>query len=594
MPGIHIVSNTERLSQEVLTKNLEVLLHYDNYYHETLGQGQNLWIGFTGYPGYPFETLKRGDLLVVMDGKIYGHSLRDLEEELTGIASKWKEAGRDLSLTVKAFAEKYDGDYLIFLADLKRGNGLFFNDPLGRLSVYLTQKRGIVISREIGFILRLLKNWLEPDPQGIASYLMFSFPLGERTLYRGIRKVRGGVILRLEEGNIFEENYWKWDLGEKQEIQSVRKAAEDLRDIFLDAIKKRIMSFPDDRVILSLSGGLDSRAIALAFKTLSVQYHPVTFLDHEGIYGKDVKIAKEVSKKLGNPTTLIELGPLKIEDIEKLIELKGGLNYIRMSSRIHFLREIKNRFGDRISFYTGDEGDIILPYIQMSSRVKSIEDLVHWLIVRHRVFKEGEVHRITGIDPADIAEEIGNMLAEYPEDSLYHKFLHFLIFERRFKWGFEGEDRNRFFFWSLAPFYSLEFFTYAMSLEEKIKKYHRLYREFLALLDGDLIDLPRAQWGFPITSKKVYMREFMKWVLFQLPTLTAFLDRNVDKKKVRMRDPALIDYLERCLEKSPAVKSIINVREAKKILFQETGMERERFSAILTVLLTFIKFSDIT
>ena len=590
MPGIHIAFDVKELDRETFLRNLKALLHFDDYHHEVLSQKARLWIGFTGYPGYPFETIKKNDLLLVLDGKIYGHSLKELERDLSEIAAKWRFSDRGLTRDIRGFAERYEGDYVVCLADLSEGKLLLFNDPLGRLSLYLSRKRGIAISREIGFVLRLMRRELEPDLIGIASYLLFSFPIGERSLHRDVRKVRGGVVLRLDGNRLAEENYWTWNLSEKGGKLSAKEAAKDLYEIFLDATSRRIRSFPGNRVILSLSGGLDSRAIALAFKNLSVEYNPVTFLDHEGIYERDVEIAREVSKRLGHPTTLIKLEPLKIEDIEKLIELKGGQNYIRMASRIQFLREIKSRFGSEISFFTGDEGDVILPYIQMSSRVKTLGDLVRWLIVRHRVFREEEVQRITGVKPADIAGLLEDMLAGYPEDSLYHKFLHFLIFERRFKWGFEGEDRNRFFFWSLAPFYSLKFFVYAMSLEERLKKYHRLYREFLRLLDGDLVELPRAQWGFPITSRKVYLREMAKWALFHLPTLAAFLERNVDKKKVKMRDEKLLEYFERSLEKSPVVGNVIDAEETRKILFRETDMERERFSSLLTVLLTFIKF----
>jgi asparagine synthase (glutamine-hydrolysing) len=60
---------------------------------------------------------------------------------------------------------------------------------------------------------------------------------------------------------------------------------------------------------------------------------------------------------------------------------------------------------------------------------------------------------------------------------------------------FEGEDRNRFYFWSVAPFYALPFFRYAMSCPSRDKRDLRLYSAFLRELAPRLLDIPNATMG---------------------------------------------------------------------------------------------------
>jgi asparagine synthase (glutamine-hydrolysing) len=78
----------------------------------------------------------------------------------------------------------------------------------------------------------------------------------------------------------------------------------------------------------------------------------------------------------------------------------------------------------------------------------------------------------------------------------------------------EGEDRNRHFFWSVSPFYSPDFFSYAMSCADRDKKGCRLYQEFLAKFHPAVSRVDYADWQAPLSSLKfslLYQAKNLTW-----------------------------------------------------------------------------------
>jgi asparagine synthase (glutamine-hydrolysing) len=69
------------------------------------------------------------------------------------------------------------------------------------------------------------------------------------------------------------------------------------------------------------------------------------------------------------------------------------------------------------------------------------------------------------------------------------------------KWLFEGEDRNRFYFWSGSPFYSIQFFTYAMNCPDSQKSRYLLYRRVLEELSPLAAETPDDNVGLPPASR---------------------------------------------------------------------------------------------
>jgi hypothetical protein len=59
-------------------------------------------------------------------------------------------------------------------------------------------------------------------------------------------------------------------------------------------------------------------------------------------------------------------------------------------------------------------------------------------------------------------------IEEFTERDVYKKYLRFRH-EYDIRYAGEGEDRNRFYFWTISPYYSYRYFSYAMSIPENRK-----------------------------------------------------------------------------------------------------------------------------
>src|SRR6185295_17601737 len=132
-------------------------------------------------------------------------------------------------------------------------------------------------------------------------------------------------------------------------------------------------------------------------------------------------------------------------------------------------------FGRGIVFFTGDGGDKVLPDLRSRVDPGDADGAAEALLRRHQIMPLEPVTAMTGISRVDIVLELRDRLNSYPEQQWIDRCVHFEIFERAFKWLFEGEDRNRGFVWSTAPFYAAPFFVAAMRYGSRHKAYRALY-----------------------------------------------------------------------------------------------------------------------
>ena len=155
------------------------------------------------------------------------------------------------------------------------------------------------------------------------------------------------------------------------------------------------------------------------------------------------------------------------------------------------------------------------------------------------------------------------------EKDMKQKYVHFMITERTMKWLFEGEDRNRNFFRSVSPFYSYQFFNYAMNCPDEMKKDYKLFRLFLEHLSPKIAAADNANWDMPITSDKLK-------TFFLKNKIRSFIPRNIKqnikarfKKKNYLLDSnnAAVECFMLQFKACNHLNSVFNFDELKKIKY---------------------------
>jgi asparagine synthase (glutamine-hydrolysing) len=552
MPGISLACNLDGKKHRMekrdnsdtsFSQALSSLIHDNRYYAEILLHEDHYLLGCTRYGGYPIKVIENDDFWICIEGVIYAYnSTTDYSRvhcEINDVIENVFLIGRQApaeSATIKVPTEinlatkvaewllKTDGDFMISAYNKSTGDLVILNDALGRLPFYYYKddiEKKLIASRELQFILNLLRETksvdcirknsnssnIRFDDMAMAQYLLFGYPLGRRTLFSDISRLEPGTVITISNNtseikmyNINRFNFEKKKYGN----DTIEINTSKLVSLFDEACRNRAAySDGNKKNIVSLSGGFDSRAVASCLHKNKIPFSAATYLEPNKTNTSDVKIAKQLANIFGIDWNNYHLGSPKARDLLTLLKIKSGLNYLGASFIVPFLDTIKEQH-DRIdvNFFTGEGGDRLLPNLLPGKKFKDMNDLIDHIISRQGTFSLTDVTSFLLIDKNRFVDEIRNILSSYPEKSLGQKYVHFLIYGRVFNWFFEGEDRDRFYFWSVAPFYSVPFFYYAMNCSDKNKVHRALQKRFLFALSPSAARINHTLFRYPITTKR--------------------------------------------------------------------------------------------
>jgi asparagine synthase (glutamine-hydrolysing) len=282
-----------------------------------------------------------------------------------------------------------------------------------------------------------------------------------------------------------------------REGNTLRANGRELAALFSGACRARAGGSPN---VLSLSGGLDSRAVAAALATSSTPFCLASFDDGGPRSRNDIRVGHQIAKKLGLAYDVFETPRPAGRDLSRLLRMTAGLNSAAMAFILFFFDHLRATHGEQLNYFTGDGGDKALPLLTAPMRMRDHQHLASYILGRSSIFYAERASALAGVSSSELVDHLTGLLTTYPESSIERKYTHFLLYERARNWLFDGEDRNRAYFTSVAPFYAPGFMRAAQSCPENQKRHMALYREFLLALSRELAVVPYANAGTSITS----------------------------------------------------------------------------------------------
>jgi asparagine synthase (glutamine-hydrolysing) len=237
-----------------------------------------------------------GSVTIVYNGETY--NAPELRAQLEG---RHDFATRsDTEVLVHAYEEwgeemlgRLRGMFAFAIWDDTRQSLLLARDRLGIKPLYYALVGDwLAFGSEIKAVLRAPGVERRLDPEALHSYLSFNYIPAPMTIYRGLRKLPPGHLLRCGGGQMRLRQYWDLygpDLpgpyrpGRDGDEQA---RADELRGLLDDAVRAHLLS--DVPVGVLLSGGIDSSAVvALAaraggrVKTFSIGFEEKSFNELE-------------------------------------------------------------------------------------------------------------------------------------------------------------------------------------------------------------------------------------------------------------------------------------------------------------------------
>lgn len=503
-----------------LGRALAATLPFDHYEASTTRAGDRVTIGRTEYEGYPIREVDTEHGTAILEGRLYDVSGPDVasstEAALERVASL--VAADDVE-GLREWVGARDGDYLVAVVD---GDDVsVLTDPFARLPAYHATIDGTTVcSRELSVIHEVARRRSEPlalDRLAIGQLLAFGYPLGTRTPFEGVRSVPPGSLLSIDgAGAVDVTSLYEHDFDDTPNAdRSLEANADELAERIAAACRRR--TSPDRRTVVSLSGGLDSRAVAAAYAGGNESVDAATFQREGGRNADEIAAAGAVAAQLGLDWS-VYTARSSPERRETLLRTKLGTNYLGMAFVLDFLEQLRERYGTT-TYVTGDGGDKLLVDLEPAATPGSRRELVDHAIEANSRLPLVDAAAIANVDPEAIRASVARRFASYPESDRSRRYVHFLLRERGINFLVHGEDRNRYYAWTVAPFYALPVFEYAMACPDDQKAYRRLQSAILDRFDPALLDLPYPNFGAPVSTRRYRVKQFVYDALERSPAL---------------------------------------------------------------------------
>jgi asparagine synthase (glutamine-hydrolysing) len=223
---------------------------------------------------------EQGEIWITYNGEIYNYI--EIREELQRLGWCFRSM-TDTEVILCAYQQwgieclsRFNGMFAFAIWDGLRNRLVCARDRLGIKPFYFREiADGIMFGSEIKALLQDPSLVRSPNRRAAHAFLVLGLQdHSEETFFSGIRQLRPGHVLVLDEDRLQVHRWWDLPSSEYSEVED-GFAAETLRGLFEDAVRLHLRS--DVPVGSCLSGGLDSSSIVCAMRRILPDQQIETF-----------------------------------------------------------------------------------------------------------------------------------------------------------------------------------------------------------------------------------------------------------------------------------------------------------------------------
>jgi asparagine synthase (glutamine-hydrolysing) len=490
------------------------------------------------------QPLTMRHMHVWLDGEIYNRC--ELEQSL-GIAA----TTTDLEFLARIFdagqepaiLDRINGSYAAVIYDSLRRKLHLLSDRHGLRDLYwLREQNDIAWGSEVKVFCALPGFRPRIDIISLQQFLNIGYLLEDHTWFEQVKLLGPGshVTWDLERHTVTERRYWWWDRIQPLQVHCTEEEiAEELGRRFRTAVERRCHAH--ESIGITLSGGLDSRAILAALPDTTHLVSTVTFGRHGCL---DERIARRVARSKGVGHEFLEisddnwLGPR----LHGVWLTDGQLNLMDMHG-IEFLGTIRGWYDINLS---GFLGDAVLGGSYMLKPEHAAD-----------AFGQNSVAEMMHCDPA-LLESV-DQYARLAKNDFY------MVQNRGRRFIAAGLKQSLATFEQRTPFFDNELIDFAYSLPDALRYRSHIYnRMLLQTFPGLYHHIPWQATGVPIdwpdwgvgVAKK--LRHYHKKAIW-----------NARRLGLLIQDPESYTDYPRWLRSEPARSFIQQILCGSKALYAE-------------------------
>ena len=408
MPGIVglIAKLPKNRAERELSAMLGTLRHEPFYVTGTWSnESLGVYVGWSARDGsfgdgMPLSN-EKGDVVLVFAGEEFPEP---------GSPARLKARGHDLgsaeaSYLVHLYEEDpsfpagLNGFFHGLLADRARGTVTLFNDRYGMQRLYYHEsKDAFYFAAEAKAILAICPELRTLDPASVGELVALDAILENRSLFRGISVLPGASLWRFRDGAIQDRGaYFHPGEWEAQSVLDQDTYYRQLREAFVQNLPRYFSG--RQRVAMSLTGGLDTRAVMAWYRGLEGSLPCYTF---GGTYRncRDVLVARRVAQECKQPHQVLQVGADFLsrfpELAERTVYLSDGCADVSWSAPFYGCQRAREIAPVRM---TGNYGDQILRRYRAFKPSTPATDVFQPDFMTHIVAADETYSRIASMHP---------------------------------------------------------------------------------------------------------------------------------------------------------------------------------------------------
>ncbi|MEM3365456.1 MAG: asparagine synthase-related protein [Candidatus Methanomethyliaceae archaeon] len=478
-----------------------------------------VYIGLVGLqiPTYNTVTVnENSEIGLIIYGKAYYRSNPISAYALLNLYEKFE---------LSVFPE-LNGSWAIVLWDSQKRKIILCNDHFATRPFFYANHNGtLVFSSEVKGILSYPRSYTL-DRKAVALWFGLGRIIGDRTFFGEIKYLPPATFLNFENGKLTLEKYY--DLNYKSDNLPSDTFTNILVKRFEEAINKSV--HPDQRYVISLSGGLDSRcvlseAIRINKECIAFSFGPRTC--------SDVRVASRVARKAKAKHFIIYFNENMLSKYAReAVFLTDGMVPVHCSVWIPLVLErLRAKVGDAVCLQ-GYALDLLLGGSYLDDQIMSAENdsLMHLLYSKLVLFTQKELkHLFTSEFYESVKEtvfrELSNALKDSKGECAPNISDYFFIRHHVCRLTNLGSTIIRNYFEEALPTLDLNFMEIVTKIPPNKRYQHRIYKSFLKKLNSSLAALP---------YEKTWIRADSPYLLWRVGSFLKSVNPNIVRRLWRL------------------------------------------------------------
>ena len=218
------------------------------------------------------------------------------------------------------------GSYFVAVHCEESGNTHAFVDPAGLYHAYYSQKRIGTSFLELCTLEHCSAD--DIDPEALVEFFHFGAIFGDRTFFQAIRRIGSETVLRSNRSGIVRLARPVADIGERPQ------------GTFKSLLRELVVAARDERVSVDITGGADTRLLAVALAYLGMPFEMATS-GRPAL--EDIEIGAKVAEVLGRPYYPTYHSARRVDWEELFFRSDGIFDVARNSRLIQLQHDRKSR-----------------------------------------------------------------------------------------------------------------------------------------------------------------------------------------------------------------------------------------------------------